>query len=118
MDKTGQTRKHTGVRRRKRIEKCREKEEGYLKDRPGQGVAVEQVGENLGHIPQFVGLEAVDGRVLLFENLLERVLKGEEGKGRERDTPKGGQHAGKKNKVGVGRRREGDPQKELPDKPD
>ena len=62
----------------------------YLKDSPGEGVRVEEVREELGHVAEFVGLESVDGGVLLVEGLFERVLEGEGGR-------EGGRGGGVKN---------------------
>lgn len=35
---------------------------------------MQEVGEELGHVPELVRLQPVDGRVLLREDLLEVVL--------------------------------------------
>jgi len=52
----------------------REGGRAYLKDGPREGIGVEEVGEELGHVSELVRLEPVDGRVLLVEGLLEGVL--------------------------------------------
>ena len=44
--------------------------------RPGQRVRLQQVREELGHVPQLVCLETVDHRVLLLERLVEGLLPG------------------------------------------
>lgn len=43
-------------------------------DVPGEGVGAEEVGEELGDVPQLVRLQAVDHRVLLHEALLKVLL--------------------------------------------
>ena len=46
-------------------------ERNVSQTRPRHGVGGEQVGEKLGHVAEFVRLQAVNGAVLLHEDLVE-----------------------------------------------